>query len=164
MRQTHGFQHQAESLRVQETAVTEVTHAQEPGSFPQQQVQAHLESQENPKRKTRSDYECTNQTNHPLDMMTPGPAKGDGELAGEYITPITLAIPHSDTPSSGSGDAVTLAADGANTDQALDAIPVKPIKNPTEAADKFAEPIHTDHLPGGQSGSWYQRHDVAQGG
>jgi len=44
---------------------------------------------------------------------------------------------------------VTLEADGANTDQALDAIPVKPIKNPTEAADKFAEPITPTTSQGG---------------
>jgi hypothetical protein len=141
MRQTHGFQHQAVSLQVQEVAMIEVAHTREPGSSSKQQVQAHLESHENPKRKTRSDDEYIIQTNHPLDMMTPKPSKRSKEFTGEYITPITPAILHSDTPSSGSGDAVTLTTNEANTDQTLDTIPVKPIKNPTEATDKFTEPI-----------------------
>jgi hypothetical protein len=106
-----------------------------------------LESQENPKRRTRSDYEYTNQTNHPLDMMTPKPTKRNKELTGEYIKPITPAIPHSDTPASGSGDAATLTTNEANTDQTLDKIPVKPIKNPTEDTDKLPEPITTTIPP-----------------
>jgi hypothetical protein len=76
-------------------------------------------------------------------MMTPKPTKRNKELTGEYIKPITPAIPHSDTPASGSGDAATLTTKGANKDQALDTTPVKPIKNPTEDTDKFAEPITT---------------------
>ena len=74
-------------------------------------------------------------------MMTPKPTKRNKELTGEYIKPITPAIPHSDFPASGSGDAAPLTTNEANTDQALDTIPVKPIKNPTEATDKFTEPI-----------------------
>ena len=76
-------------------------------------------------------------------MMTAKPTKRNKELTGEYIKPITPAIPHSDTPASGSGDAATLTTKGANKDQALDTTPVKPIKNPTEDTDKFAEPITT---------------------
>ena len=80
-------------------------------------------------------------------MMTPKPSKRSKELTGEYITPITPAILHSDTPSSGSGDAVTLTTNEANTDQTLDKIPVKPIKNPTEDTDKLPEPITTTIPP-----------------
>ncbi len=64
------------SNRKPDACVTCRLHA---GSFPQQRVQAHLESQENPKRKTRSDDECTNQTNHPLDMIR-GRPKETGSL------------------------------------------------------------------------------------
>ena len=102
MRQTHGFQNQAEGLKVQAVAVTEVARAREPGSSSKQQVQTNLESQENPKRRRRSDDEFTNQTNHSLDTITVKPTKGNTELTGEYTKPITTAIPLSDNPASGS--------------------------------------------------------------
>ena len=70
MRATHGFQNQAEGLKVQAAAVTEVARAREPGSCSKQQVEAHLESQKNPKRRRRSDDEYKNPTNHSLDTIT----------------------------------------------------------------------------------------------
>jgi hypothetical protein len=143
MRQTHGFQNQAAGLKVQAPAVTEVARARETGSSSKQQVEAHLESQENPKRRRRSDDEYTNPTNHPLDMMTPKPTKRNKELTGEYSKPITMTIPHSDTPASGSGDAATLTTNEANTTQTLDTIPMKNAKRTKEYTDKFAEPITT---------------------
>ena len=66
MRKTHGFQNQSASLKFQAVAVTEVARAREPGSSPKQQVEAHLESQENPERRRRSDDEYKNPTNHSL--------------------------------------------------------------------------------------------------
>jgi hypothetical protein len=141
MRQTHGFQNQAEGLKVQAAVVTEVARAREPGSSSKQQVQAHLENQENPKRRTRSDDEYTNQTNHPLDTITAQTTKSNTETTSEYTKPITMAIPLSDTPTSGSGDATLLTTNEAHTNQALDTIPVKHAKRTKEDNDKFAEPI-----------------------
>jgi hypothetical protein len=100
MRQTHGFQNQAEGLKVQAAAVTEVARAREPGSCSKQQVEAHLESQENPKRRRRSDDEYTNPTNHSLYTITVKPTKRNTELTSEYTKPITTDIPLSDTPAS----------------------------------------------------------------
>jgi len=158
MRQTHGFQHQSAGLKVQAVAVTEVARAREPGSPSKQQVQTNLESQENPKRRRRSDDEFTNQTNHSLDTKTAKPTKSNTELTGKYTKPITTAIPLSDTPASGSGDATLLTTTEAHTDQALNTIPVKPVKKPTEDTDKFAEPItmttpQGDNLEAGINGT-----------
>jgi hypothetical protein len=97
-------------------AVTEVARAREPGSSSKQQVEAHLESQENPKRRRRSDDEFTNQTNHSLGTINAKPTKSNTDLTSEYtksinlllflqkqnLNPITTAIPLSDTPASGS--------------------------------------------------------------
>jgi hypothetical protein len=121
-------------------------------------VQTHLESQENPKRRRRSDDEFTNQTNHSLDKITAKPTKINTELTGEYTKPITPAIPISDTPASGSGDATLLTTNEAHTDQALNTIPMKPVKKPTEDTDKIAEPISTttpqgDNLEAGINGT-----------
>ena len=87
-------------------------------------------------------------------MITAKPTKSNTELTGEYTKPITTAIPLSDTPASGSGVATLLTTNEAHTDQAINTIPVKPIKNPTEDTDKLAEPITTtipqrDHLEAG---------------
>ena len=76
--------------------MTQVARTREPGSSSKQQVQSHLESQENPKRRRRSDDEFTNQTNHSLDTITVKPTKGNTELTGEYTKPITMAITLSD--------------------------------------------------------------------
>ena len=143
MRQTHGFQHQSAGLKVQAVAVTEVARAREPGSPSKQQVQTNLESQENPKRRRRSDDEFTNQTNHSLDTKTAKPTKSNTELTGKYTKPITTAIPLSDTPASGGRDATLLTTNEAHTHQALDTIPVKPVQRTKEDTDKFAEPITT---------------------
>jgi hypothetical protein len=43
-------------------------------------------------------------------MMTAKPTKRNKELTGEYTKPITMAIPHSDTPANGSGDVATLTS------------------------------------------------------
>jgi len=85
MRQTHGFQNQAAGLKVQAAAVTEVARAREPGSSSKQQVEAHLKSQENPKRR-RSDDEYKNPTNHSLDTITANPTKSNTEPTCEYTT------------------------------------------------------------------------------
>jgi len=74
MRQTHGFQNQATGLNVQAAAMTVVA-AREPGSSSKQQVEALLESRENPKRRRRSDDEYKNPTNHSLDTTTAKPTK-----------------------------------------------------------------------------------------
>jgi hypothetical protein len=77
MRQTHGFQNQATVLNVQAVSMTEVA-AQEPGSSSKQQVEALLESRENPKRRRRSDDAYKNPTNHYLDT-TAKPTKSNTE-------------------------------------------------------------------------------------
>jgi hypothetical protein len=153
MRQTHGFQNQATGLKVQADAVTEVARAREPGSSSKQQVEAHLESQENPKRRRRSDDEYKNPTNHSLDTITAKPIKINTEPTGEYTKPITTAIPLSDTPTSGSGDATLLTTNEAHTHQALDTIPVKPVKRTKEDTDKFVEPITTTTPQGDNPGT-----------
>jgi hypothetical protein len=76
-------------------------------------------------------------------MITAKPTKSNTELTGEYTKPITTAIPLSDTPASGSGNATLLTTNEAHTDQAINTIPVKPVKKRTEDTDKFAEPITT---------------------
>jgi hypothetical protein len=129
--------------------VTEVAHAREPGSSSKQQVQAHLESQENPKRRRRSDDEYKNPINLSLDTITAKLTKSNMEHTGEYTKTITTDIPHSDTSASGSGDAETLTTTEANTDQALDTIPVKPIKNPTEDTDNTPITPQGDNLEAG---------------
>jgi len=143
MRKTHGFQNQAASLKIQAVAVTEVARAREPGSSSKQQVEAHLESQENPKRRRISDDEYKNPTNHSLVTITAKPTKSNTEPTGEYTKPITTAIPLSDTPASGGRDATLLTTNEAHTHQALDTIPVKPVQRTKEDTDKFAEPITT---------------------
>jgi hypothetical protein len=143
MRQTHGFQNQAAGLKVQAAAVTEVARARESGSSSKQQVEAHLESQDNPKRRRRSDDDYKNPTNHSLDTITAKPTKSNMEPTSEYTKPVTTAIPLGDAPASGSGDATILTTNEAHTDQALDTIPVKPVKRTKEDTDKFAESITT---------------------
>ena len=108
MRQTHGFQNQAEGLKVQAEPVTEVARTREPGSSSKQQVEAHLESQENPKTR-RSDDEFTNQTNHSLDTIIARPTKRSKEFISDYAKPITTETTHCDTSTSGSRDATSLA-------------------------------------------------------
>jgi hypothetical protein len=141
MRQTHGFQNQATGLNVQAAAMTEVS-AREPGSSSKQQVEALLESRENPKRRRRSDDEYKNPTNHSLDT-TAKPTKSNTEPTGEYTKPVTTTIPLGDTPASSGGDETQLTANETCTAQALDMIPVEPVKRTGEDADKFAEPITT---------------------
>ena len=126
-----------------------MAHAREPGSSSKQQVQAHLESQENPKRRRRSDDEYKNPINLSLDTITAKLTKSNMEHTGEYTKTITTDIPHSDTSASGSGDAETLTTTEANTDQALDTIPVKPIKNPTEDTDNTPITPQGDNLEAG---------------
>ena len=122
--------------------MTEVA-AREPGSSSKQQMEALLESRENPKRRRRSDDEYKNPINLSLDTITAKLTKSNMEHTGEYTKTITTDIPHSDTSASGSGDAETLTTTEANTDQALDTIPVKPVKRTKEYTDKFPEPITT---------------------
>ncbi len=113
MRQTHGFQNQAEGLKVQAEAVTEVARTREPGSSSKQQVEAHLESQENPKTRRRSDDEFTNQTNHSLDTIIARPTKRSKEFISDCAKPITTETTHGDTSTSGSRDATSLATNEA---------------------------------------------------
>ncbi len=141
MRQTHGFQNQAAGLNVQAAAMTEAA-AREPGSSSKQQVEALLESRENPKRRRRSDDEYKNPTNHSLDT-TAKPTKSNTKPSDEYTKPVTTTIPLGDTPASGGGDESLLTANETRTDQALDTIPVEPVKRTGEDVDKFAEPITT---------------------
>ena len=117
--------------------------AREPGTSSRQQVEAHLERQENPKRRRRSDDEYTNPTKNSLYTITAKPTKRNKELTDECAKPITTAIPHSDTQASGSGDAALLTTTETDTNQALDTIPVKPVKRTKEYTDKFPEPITT---------------------
>jgi hypothetical protein len=141
MRQTHGFQNQATGLNVQAAAMTEVS-AREPGSSSKQQVEALLESRENPKRRRRSDNAYKNPTNHYLDT-TAKPTKSNTEPTGELTKPVTTTIPLGDTPASGGGDEAILTVNETRTAQALDTIPVEPVKRTGEDADKFVEPITT---------------------
>jgi len=121
--------------------MTEVA-AREPGSSSKQQMEALLESRENPKRRRRSDDEYKNPTNHSLDT-TAKPTKSNTEPTGEYTKPVTTTIPLGDTPASGGGDEALLTANETRTAQTLDTIPVEPVKRTGEDADKFAEPITT---------------------
>jgi hypothetical protein len=141
MRKTHGFLNQDAGLNVQVAAMTEEA-ARDPGSSSKQQVEAPLESQENPKRRKRSDDEYKNPTNHYLDT-TAKPTKNNTEPTNEYTKPDTTTIPLSDTPASGDGDEALLTANETRTTQALDTIPVEPVKRTGEDADKFGEPITT---------------------
>jgi hypothetical protein len=106
-------------------------------------VEALLESRENPKRRRRSDDEYKNPTNHSLDTITAKPTKSNTEPTGEYTKPVTTTIPLGDTPASSGGDETQLTANETCTAQALDMIPVEPVKRTGEDADKFAEPITT---------------------
>ena len=141
MRKTHGFLNQDAGLNVQVAAMTEEA-ARDPGSSSKQQVEAPLESQENPKRRKRSDDEYKNPTNHYLDT-TAKPTKNNTEPTNEYTKPDTTTIPLSDTPASGDGDETLLTVNETRTAQALDTIPVEPVKRTGEDADKFTEPITT---------------------
>jgi hypothetical protein len=141
MRQTHGFLNQAAGLNVQVAAMTEGA-AREPGSSSKQQVEAPFESRENPKRRKRSDDEYKNPTIHSLDTTTKQ-TKSNTEPPGEYTKPVTTTISLGNTPASGGGDEVLPTASETRTAQALDAIPVEPVKRTGEDADKFAEPITT---------------------
>jgi len=106
-------------------------------------VEALLESRENPKRRRRSDDEYKNPTNHSLDTTTAKPTKSNTEPTCEYTKPVTTTIPLGDTPASSGGDEALLTVNETRTVQALDTIPVEPIKRTGEDADKFAEPITT---------------------
>ena len=150
MRKTHGFLNQDAGLNVQVAAMTEEA-ARDPGSSSKQQVEAPLESQENPKRRKRSDDEYKNPTNHYLDT-TAKPTKNNTEPTNEYTKPDTTTIPLSDTPASGDGDEALLTANETRTTQALDTIPVEPVKRPEEDEDKFAEQITTARNLRGSSG------------
>ena len=141
MRKTHGFLNQDAGLNVQVAAMTEEA-ARDPGSSSKQQVEAPLESQENPKRRKRSDDEYKNPTNHYLDT-TAKPTKNNTEPTNEYTKPDTTTIPLSDTPASGDGDETLLTVNETRTAQALVTIPVEPAKRTGEDSDKFAEPITT---------------------
>ena len=113
-----------------------------PGSSSKQQVEAPFESRDNPKRRKRSDDEYKNPTNHYLDT-TAKPTKNNTEPTNEYTKPDTTTIPLSDTPASGDGDEALLTANETRTTQALDTIPVEPVKRTGEDADQFVEPITT---------------------
>ena len=71
------------------------------------------------------------------------PTKRSKEITGDYAKSITTATPHCDTLATGSGDAASLTTNEADTNQALDTIPVKPVKRTKEYTDKFAELITT---------------------
>jgi hypothetical protein len=133
MRKTDGFQNQPADLNVQVAAMTEEA-AREPGSSSKQQVEAPFESRENPKRRKRSDDEYKTPTIHRLSNTAP---------PGEYTKPVTTTISLGNTPASGGEDEALMTASETRTAQALDAIPVEPVKRTGEHADKFAEPITT---------------------
>jgi len=141
MRKTHGFLNQAAGLNVQVPTMTEEA-VRESGSSSKQQVQAPFESRENPKRRKRSDDEYKNPTIHSLDTTTKQ-NKSNTAPPGEYTKPVTTTISLGNTPASGGEDEALLTASETRTAQALDAIPVEPVKRTGEDADKFAEPITT---------------------
>jgi len=114
----------------------------ESGSSSKQQVEAPFESRENPKRRKRSDDEYKNPTIHSLDTTTKQ-TKSNTAPPGEYTKPVTTTISLGNTPASGGEDEALLTASETRTAQALDAIPVEPVKRTGEDADKFAEPITT---------------------
>ena len=142
MRQTDGFQNQSEGLKVQAVSVTEVA-SREPGSPSKQQVEAPLEIRMNPKRRRRSEDEYKNPTTHSLDTITPKPTKSNTEPTGEYTNPVITTIHLGDTPASSGGDEALLTTNEIRTAQALDTIPVEPVKRTEEDEDKFAEQITT---------------------
>jgi hypothetical protein len=74
-------------------------------------------------------------------MITAKSTKSNTEPTCEYTKRITTAIPLIDTPASGSGEATLLTTNETHTHQALDMIPVKPVKRTKEDTNKFAEPI-----------------------
>jgi hypothetical protein len=139
MRKTDGFQNQAAGLNAQVAAMTEKA-AREPGSSSKQQVEAPFENRKNPKRRKRSDYEYKKPTIHSLDTTTKQ-TKSNTSPPGEYTKPATTTISLGNTPASGGEDEALLTASETRTAQALDAIPVEPVKRTGEDADKFAEPI-----------------------
>ena len=100
----------------------------------QQQEEAPFESRENPKRRKRSDDKHNTPTIHRLSNMAP---------PGEYTKPVTTTISFGNTPASGGEEEALLTASETRTAQALDVIPVEPVKRTGEDADKFTEPITT---------------------
>jgi len=110
--------------------------AREPGSSPKQQMEAHFESRENPKRRKRSD------DTHSLDTTTIQ-TKSNMAPPGEYTKPVTTTISLGNTPASDGEDKALPTASETHTAQALEAIPVVPVKRTGEDTDKSAEPITT---------------------
>jgi hypothetical protein len=142
MRKTHGFLNQAAGLNVQVAAMTEEA-AREPGSSSKQQVEAPFESQENPKRRKKSDDEYKNPTIHSLDTITTKPTKSNTEPTGKYTKPVITTIHLGDTPASSGGDEALLTVNETRMAQALDTIPVEPVNRTEEDEDKFTEQITT---------------------
>jgi hypothetical protein len=97
-------------------------------------VEAPFESRENPKRRKRSDDEYKTPTIHRLSNTAP---------PREYTKPVTTTISLGNTPASGGEEEALLTASETRTAQALDAIPVEPVKRTGEDADKSAEPTTT---------------------
>jgi hypothetical protein len=95
---------------------------------------APFQSRENPKRRKRSDDEYKPPTIHRLSNTAP---------PGEYTKPVTTTISFGNTPASGGEEEALLTASETRTAQALDTIPVKPVKRTGEDADQFVEPITT---------------------
>jgi len=135
MRKTHGFLNQAADLNVQVAAMTDVA-TREPGSSSKQQMEAPFESRENPKRRKRSD------DTHSLDTTTKQ-TKNNMAPPGEYTKPVTTTISLGNTPASDGEDEALLTASETHTAQALETIPVVPVKRTGEDTDKSAEPITT---------------------
>jgi hypothetical protein len=141
MRKTHGFLNQAAGLKVQVAAMTEEA-VRKPGSSSKQQVEAPFENRENPKRRKRSDDEYKHPTIHSLDTTTKQ-TKSNTAPPCEYTKPVTMTISLGNTPTSGGEDETLLTVSETRTTQALDAIPVEPVKRTGDDADKFAEPTTT---------------------
>jgi hypothetical protein len=135
MRKTHGFLNQATDLNVQVAAMTDED-AREPGSSSKQLMEAPFESRKNPKRRKRSD------DTHSLDTTTKQ-TKSNMAPPGEYTKPVTKTIPLGHTPASDGEDEALPTASETHTSQALEAIPVVPVKRTGEDTDKSAEPITT---------------------
>ena len=95
---------------------------------------APFQSRENPKRRKRSDDEYKTPTIHRLSNTAP---------PGEDTKPDTTTISLGNTPASGGEEEALLTASETRTAQALDAIPVEPVKRRGEDADKSAEQTTT---------------------